>query len=654
MPSVPVAFSRRVIALAFALASVSALLTLPALVSAAPLAPMPDEVAPSSTPDEIAPSPMPTASASALPEIVHVVTSDRHDEPISQSSRPTFVVDRAEIEAHGARSVADALVNVPGVTQLRYGGFGAQALTGVRIGGSSISSSTLILLDGIPISPASSGAIDLGGLSTTGVDRIEVVESGASTLYGTSAVGGVVNIITSVPRGTYLALSDGSLGDRDGRVAYGDGDGHFGIAAERHVASNVYDYPAIDGFPAGTRANADAEQSVMRAVYRDDIGRFWHLRASVGEDAIAIGVPGGLSFLTPNARQHTSFDDASLAVTRAGAQSSLSLTLAGSRQALVYADPDNGGESDTYDGRGQLSLRDVVTSTRDTVVAGMDVSRESALLSLGPSGPPPNLTASLAQSAAYGQLTHAFGTRWTVTGGLRGENDAPFGSILAPSLGTSVRVGDVKLAGNVGEAFRVPTIVDLYYPGFSNPNLQPEKSLDTDLTVATDHLLGGASLGWFSRAANDLIVLDSNFVPQNRQHAHIDGLMATIRTKPMHGVVTSLSITDLYRAQDTSAGADNARLPFSPTLQSILTLERPIGASPWGFGIDARIIGPHVESATPAATGGYTAVDAFVRVRAARTGVVSLRVNDLGDERYAPIVGYPVPGRTFTLEYATR
>ncbi|MGH7707268.1 MAG: TonB-dependent receptor plug domain-containing protein [Vulcanimicrobiaceae bacterium] len=620
-----------------------------AALAAAVLAILP-AVAAAAVAPPVGPSPTPAPAATKLPEIVHIVTSDRHDEPLSQTSRPTFVVDRAAIEARGARTIADALTGVPGFEVLRYGGLGSQVIAGVRSAGSSIAAKSLVLLDGVPIGAASDGFVDLGTLSTVGVARIEVVESGASTLYGTSAVDGVINIITAIPRGAYLSFADGSLGERDVRVTAGTG--KLGIAFERHVASNVYDFPALDGFPAGTRVNADAQQTAARLIYATPIGTAWRVRAALGDSAIATGVPGRLDFLTPAARQHTAADDANLQFVHAGAHANLTVTLAGSRQQLAYADPNNGGESATYDGRAQLSVRDVIASARTTFVGGVDLSRESAKLDLGPSGPPPSFSAALSQTAAYAQVERQLGAQTRASLGVRGEHDAPFGSILAPAVGLLINLGDLRLAGNAGESFRVPTIIDLYYPGFSNPALQPEKVRNVDLTASTDRILGGASLGWFERRANDLIVLDTNFVPQNRQRAAIAGFVGTIRTRPLHGLVAALNLTDTYRAVDESPGAGNARLPFAPVIQSTLSLTKPLAASPVGFGIAANIVGAHVESI--GSTGAFTGVDAYARVRLQRAGVLTVRVRNLGDERYAAIYGYPAPGRSLEIEFATR
>src|SRR6202012_4805196 len=86
---------------------------------------------------------------------------------------------------------------------------------------------------------------------------------------------------------------------------------------ERHTAANVYDYPAFfyaggNATPAGTRTNDAALQTVVRLSYSAELGGGWTARLAGGDNTINIGVPGGLSFLTPFAQQTTNRTDALL------------------------------------------------------------------------------------------------------------------------------------------------------------------------------------------------------------------------------------------------------------------------------------------------------------------------------------------------------
>jgi vitamin B12 transporter len=237
---------------------------------------------------------------------------------------------------------------------------------------------------------------------------------------------------------------------------------------------------------------------------------------------------------------------------------------------------------------------------------------------------------------------------------MRGENDAPLGAALTPSVGFALPLGaQLRLAVNAGTAFRVPTIIDRYYPGYANPNLKPERSKDGDVTLQDDALLGGATLGFFLRDASNLIQLDSDFVPQNVARASLRGFIGTVRTRPYHGLVSTLSITDTYRAQNLSPGVAATRLLFTPVVVAKLGLEHPFGDGLWAAGAQADVYGPHSESDGYDA-GGWTTADVYVRRRLSANAVLSVRARNIGNERYEPVLGYPAPGRTIEFALSTR
>jgi vitamin B12 transporter len=627
------------------------------------------------------PSPTPPvpSPAGALREIGRVVTSDRRSEPIGLTSRPTFVVDRAQIEAYGAHTVADALAAVPGVDIFSYGPFGAQVDYGLR---GSNSEQTLVLVDGVPVTDPTTGAVGLGRLSTIGVDRIEIVESGSSTLYGTSASGGVINVVTMVPRGVYLDASDASFGDRDARI--GAGNGIVGFSLERHVSTGNFSFPSIDygpssscesgfvapcSFPGGVRSPAYGDQSAGRFSLALPVVAGFKVRARLDAASTQLGAPGSLEFLSTTATEHDLANSGLLELERASKNSTLTIDLAGSQTRLAYDDPvNNNGESDVYTGRSQVSVRDSFTAGRIDGVGGIDLSRESGVFSFptspnysSPTAPPIDayqFGKAESQSAAYVQLgaSPVNGARLTV--GLRGENDAPNGSVLAPSFGGTIRTGSITFAGNVGESFRVPTLQDLYYPGYSNPSLRPEKAQTADTTVSYDAREGTLSAGWFDRNGSNFIISPApNYVPVNAQHAAVAGVQFTAATKPRGGVVAQASFTDLYRALDFETGG---RLPRYPAGTVTFSLEHPFAQTHVNYGLrwdivgsdgdDRSAVGPPLSNTYDA----YDSLDAFFRVKLASQAVISLRGFNLGNEYAAPIFGYPAPGRRYSIEVSTR
>lgn len=612
------------------------------------------------------PSPSPSPAGDlTIQQIGSVTTADRHSEPIGQTSKPTFVVDRARIDALGSRTVADALEGVPGVSLFANGPFGAQVGYGIR---GSASDQTLVLVDGFPVTDPTTGSVQLGQFSTIGVSRIEIVESGSSTLYGTSAAGGVINIITSVPRGEYLEASAGSYGDRDVRAGFGTQD--VGITLERHVATNDYPYPTFaysptTTFPGGVRDFAYSDMSAGRLNFDVPLPYGFVVRGRLDASASDIGVPGSLEFPSTTATQETSYDSALLEIERTSANSRFSLSLTGSQTRLDFTDPiENGGESDTYTGRSQISLKDVITGKLLDTTIGIDLSRSSGVFTF-PAVPQPSAApipafgfgAAQAQSAAYVQFGASpfAGSRFTA--GLRGENDSPAGTLLAPSFGGVINSGNFRFAGNVGESFIVPTLSDLYFPGFSNPNLLPEKAQTADVTIAYETRPLTFSAGWFDRNGSNFIVFAPPlFLPENAQRASTAGVALTASSHPYHGIAVEASYTDLYLAIDQVTGA---RLPHNPVGQVTLALTHPFGNTKFAYGFNWVVVGSDgddVANVSPLAVNydSYNTFDAYVRYMLAPHAILTVRGLNLGNTQYAPIFGYPAPGRRAYVELSTR
>lgn len=607
-------------------------------------------------------APDPHESPTPIPEIAHVVTSDRSSEALGTSSRTTYIVTKDDMLRQGYRSVGDAIASLAGVNVSRYGPRGALANFGIL--GSS-SSQTLVLIDGFPAPGAQINSVDLESIPTTGVARIEVVEGGGSTLYGSGSIGGIINIITNSPGITTLAdLRSGSFGERGLSVESAH------VSFDREIARNDYTVP--DG---STRTNADSELTAARFTAGRRVGA---LAATLSGGIIDhhLGVPGPDSYLSATSRQNTVGTDALLSLVHTGLRSVSTFEFGGAKLRLAYTcnSPVDFSCPDTFpgnptpptlpygqlltDARVQASFRNVVATERQRSIYGIDVARAVARIDDG-FGSPLEIHP-FAQSALYVQhdWTSANGSRFFA--GVRGErNDAGGGThdgALSPSVGAIVHVlPAISLRANFATAFRAPTADDLYYPGFSNPALQDERTKVADVTLADASLLGGATLGWFSTTGSNYIVLDGNFVPQNVSHASIAGLTFTIRTLPFHGIYSALNVTNLYRAQDlgTDPKVDiyaGERLPGrGPVFAGNLELGYRSSTRDFfdGAGIVLRTRGARGSEEA------YTNADAFVRIRAGGNALLTLRTYNLGNERYAEIGGYPMPGRSFVLELSS-
>ena len=423
----------------------------------------------------------------------------------------------------------------------------------------------------------------------------------------------------------------------------------------RRVAHSGFAYPAYNGDPAGVRDDVDVSSTSVRGRTATRLGAFG-VALDAGIVARHLGVPGPAAFTTPNARQDDVDADARASISRTTSRAATTLDLSGTRLALVYRDPI-AAESFTgapfaflnVEARAQASLRNVVQNDGGALVYGLDLARGSDRIDAGDGKPPVH---GFAQTAMYAQDQLRLSGTLRAYAGLRAERDGAQGGALAPSLGGTWSFGDgLALRVNASTAFRAPTALDLYYPGFSNPNLRPERTKNLDLSLDAGQLLGGASLGWFVTAGNDLIVATASSV-ENVQRAVIAGLTFDVRTRPFHGVTARVNLSDLYRAQNLTAAEQ--RLPRRPVLVS--NVELGYTGEPLGRLASAGIVA-HSIGSNPDAFGAaqpFTRVDAYARLRLAARALLSLRVYDLGNERYEEIGGFPMPGRTFTLELSTR
>jgi vitamin B12 transporter len=622
------------------------------------------------------PSPSPTATP---PEIAHVVTSDRADETLRNSVRTMYVVTAQQIADNGWRTVTSALQNVPGVEIASYGPIGSQANYGIR---GSDSTEVLVLIDGQPAPGGLADSVPLSSYSTVGVDRIEVVEGGGSTLYGAGSIGGIINIITYTQHAPPSALLRyGTFDDSELQLQGG------GFSFDHIFANNSYALP-IDpdsGLPL-TRSNTDYLANTLGYGISHRLGAVnLNFHASIASDDI--GAAGQFPNFSPTSREHDVNDVGILNVSLRRAQSLPTLSLSGTMQQITFT-CDATDDSNCFqpapsldtENRLGLSLRNVVTGANERLIYGVDLSRGFVTVNDG-FGDPASF-ATLVQTAAYAQQTW-IGAREEYYAGLRAERDGSLGGEYSPSVGARFNLSSaLTLKANAATAFRAPNATELYYPNYGSVVqgfglLQPERAQVGDITLSDDRALGGVALTWFNNYTRDLIVptcviycnpatAPQNavpvYAPQNVDHAHMAGLTLDAKTVPLQGIVATLGVTNLYVAQNLDA---QYRLPDYPTF-SYPVFNVNVGlqytAGPRDFlsqlGITERAVGAGgaVDPTQPLFNqpAAYSDLTAYASFRIAPKALLTLRGFNLGNERYAEVSGYPMPGRTFAVELTTR
>ncbi|MHB8147667.1 MAG: TonB-dependent receptor domain-containing protein, partial [Vulcanimicrobiaceae bacterium] len=455
----------------------------------------------------------------------------------------------------------------------------------------------------------------------------------------------------------------GSFGDREVTAAAD------GFSFQRVVANNGYALPN-DGTTPATRANADYEATSFHAGFDRALGSIEaSLRAGLTSDHL--GAPGPIVYFSDSSRENDVNGSASITLTQRRAHSTATLQLGGTRQQTTFG-CDALNDPNCYqpviavstESRTEFGLRNVVSGASERLIYGIDLARGVVRSDSGGTATPPISFNALAQAAAYAQENVQLGGDSSAYAGLRGERDGALGGEFSPSIGASTALGaGLVLKVNYAGAFRAPNASELYFPGYGNPALRPERARVGDVTLADDRLLGGVTLGWFTNRTNDLIVpveVDpANFIyqPENIDRALLQGFTLDVHTRPFRGITAGLNVTDLYNAQDLVA---QSRLPHDPVMSVNLRLGFNGGHTSvlHDAGIAFRSIGANatVDPTLPLfdqAT-AFTTVDAFARFRTGRHALLALRGYNLGNERYAQVAGYPMPGRSFALELTTR
>lgn len=587
-----------------------------------------------------------------------VVTATREEKPLSEIGQSVTVIDREEIETRQAVAVADLLRNVPGVNFTRNGGIGTT--TNVNIRGAE-SDHTVALIDGVKLNDPSApgGGFSFADLLTGNIDRIEVVRGSQSVLWGSQAIGGVVNMITREPAEDIAVNAHAEYGYRDTAQAVGNISGKFGPVA----ASVGAGYFRTDGISTFSEDRGGAEKDGYRnfsangkvAVSLSDAIsldlRGWYSDAKNGFDAV---------FIPADSREYGTTKEFV-------GYSGLNVTLFGGRLrnrfAFAYTnvkrdnfDPD-GFLFQTFDAKGEnerfeyQGVLDISGAAYATFGAETETSRFATSSYGGPVG-----RARAQIDSVYGQLSVTPVAGFTTTGGLRYDHHDSFGgeTTLAANAVYSPNAGATTLRASYGEGFKAPSLFQLMSE-YGNDLLRPETSKGWDAGI-TQRLLGGAievGATWFQRNTRNLIDFISCPVQtgicedrpfgtyDNVRRARAKGLELSMYLKP----VEALDVSANYTWLDTENRDTGLDLPRRPRRSVNTSIDYR-----WPFGLSTGATITHVGDSFDNASNSrrlesYVLVDVRASLPLAKGIDLYGRIENLFDERYETIFRYGQPGR---------
>lgn len=573
-----------------------------------------------------------------------VVTASALPEAAESTPATVTVITRDEIDARLARDVADVLREVPGLTVARIGSGGHQTSLFTR--GAS-PAHTLVMWNGIEINTPFFGGYDWGQFSTAGVEQIEVVRGPYSALYGSDAMAGVVNILSVPTRSGLRAMVEGG----------GRGLLNAQVTAS-HVAGNLLLSGALESRrDEGFARNDDFDQQTATLAARwtvvDDLSVGLNARLTSYDLGIPTNLSASLDALvpSPDRRQEGSERQIALPIAHSIGAFRYEVLLAENRREDRLDDPgDPFGllfqDTDSRTRRARLTTR---SNTRiGTIVAGAEHETTTVddVTNFGP-----NFVGrkrrerSLFLEDRYTWSARG-GSRLEAAAGVRHDDYETFGAQTSPRVAVAWIAGFTKIRAAYGEAFRAPSVGEMFSPFGGNPSLRAERSRSAELGLDQQLGRGLLSVTVFDDRYRDLIT-NEGFVLANVGRARARGVELSAQGSLSSALTTGITYT-YTDAKNAGTGEQLARRPRHSG-SAFATVRR--GAAELNVVVlrtGARQDILPVFPFTTLTNEAHTTVDANVQVDLGRF-TPFLRVENLTDAEYEEVRGYPSPSRRTVL-----
>lgn len=593
------------------------------------------------------------ATCAAMPPIVSaqemtldpvVVTASRTAQTADETLAPVTVITREQIERQQPLSVIELLRGQPGITMTNNGGLGKKSSLFLR---GTKSDHVLVLVDGIKVGSATDGAFTWQDLPPEQIERIEIVRGPRSALYGSEAVGGVIQIFTRRGGGELTPSASFGYGSNETHkttlgVSGGGDNSWFNLSAS-HFESDGYDAcdndlnggcyaiePDDDGYRrtavnmrVGTRfEGGEAEASFLQSKGYNEYDGYWN------SNDFTQRVAGARLMLTPSDNWAST-----LLIGRSWDDSD------------NYSDGVFQGFYETQ--RDTASwLNDLALGNDHDLSLGVDYQRDELSSNTAYDGTRRDNVGVFARY--YGE----FGSH-DVELALRHDDNEQFGGHTTGSVAWGRSLGaNLRLLASYGTSFKAPTFNHLYFPGSSNPDLAPEEAGTLDIGLQGRLTNGHWSAHVFETKIDELIVSSPPlYVPYNVEEARIRGLELA------GGVMMAdwnldLSIT-LLDPENRSAGSRGEQLPLRTRRSARLDVYRAFGRINIGGTWLAESDRPDPNSRT-GNLGGYGTLDLRVGYRLKPAWTIQAEVSNVFDKEYETAGYYNQAGREYfvNLRYA--
>ena len=571
-----------------------------------------------------------------------VVTANRIEQPLSDLVADMSIVDRQTIETAGAAGVADVLARLPGVQMVRNGGIGAN--TSVYLRGAE-TRFTAVYIDGVRVDSQSTGGASWQDIPLEAIDRIEVLRGPAAAVYGSDAIGGVVQIFTKKGEGKptpYVGLGWGSRGTVKAQAGISGGQNGWDYAlGASHASSNGFDARTVPGF------NPDADGYRNNAVN----GRIGYqitpnqrVEATALSSYMNAGYDAPVSKTAPMADDRSIYKMSTLGLNWQAKWSDIYST------RLQYTQSRDYYETRPSPYKTDTRLHNYLFQNEwklgaQTVTAALE-RREDSLVN-------GNIDRSRSQNAlALGYGLHA--GKHTLQFNARHDRDSEFGGNTTGSAAYGYEfMPNWRATASAGTAFRAPTLYQRFSM-YGDSALQPEKGRNLELGLKWGQGSDSFSATVYRNNISNLInyVGGTGSCPSvlasgpkggcysNVANARYEGITLAATTRI--GVVNLQGSVDFQNPRDTDKDLQLARRS-----KRYANLSADTMVAGWKLGAEMQVAGKRFDdAANKYVLGGYTLWNLSAQKQLSRQWSLVARLNNLADKRYELARTYATEGRS--------
>jgi vitamin B12 transporter len=600
---------------------------------------VPAQAAPSSSSSSTSADSSAAVPSSAVLSPV-VVTAERGPQALADAIPQTSLFDPQDIADTTATDLPGLLQLAPGAQISRTGGPGST--TSLYLRGAS-STQSLLLIDGVRVDSMSLGAPQLAQIPLDQIDHVEVVNGNVSALYGSGAIGGVVQVFTKdggdhPPRFNF-SLGYGSYHTQTQQAGVNgaldkDGNTTFSISLARSKDDGFSSLNPREAPNANPNANGYLNESISASL-RHKFNDKWDAGASYfqsnGNNSYdnAYGVPTDLNNLYSKVRQVSVFANGRLT----DWWTTHFIVAEGDDRSVSNTNGVYNGRFDT-DNRQYTWQNDFALAAQQKLQVGyehLDQSLDSDTFA----APDRHV------DSGFVGYTGRFG-RNQIQANVRRDQYSDFGGANSYYLGYGFDItGHWKVTASYSDSFRAPSFDDLYYPFSGNPAIQPERSHSIEAALQyASNALGVMRLTAFQTRYANLInyeqVTPGIYLAENVGHAKVQGLVGS-----WSGHVGKTDVRASVTLQNPVDLDNDADLVRRARRFGALTVNRSIAA--WRVGGEWIVSGASNDSSGK--LGGYGVVNLSARYNITKAWYVAAQIQNLLDKDYETAYSYNSPRR---------